>query len=136
MLRHDWPLNVRELEKCLVAAIALAGDKPIELEHLPPSVRRRLATPSSPPPAAQGPVPVTPPGMPSIRSITDPGAGPFGGLAPPIDPVDLELKTKLVELLTAHDGNVAAVARAMGKGRMQIHRWARRFGIELESFRR
>jgi DNA-binding NtrC family response regulator len=137
MLRHDWPLNVRELEKCLVAAIALAGDKPIELDHLPPSLRRRLASTSSPPPiAAQGPVPVTPPGMPSIRAMTDAGTAAFGGLAPPIDPVDLELKTKLVELLTAHDGNVAAVARAMGKGRMQIHRWARRFGIELESFRR
>jgi len=130
MLRHDWPLNVRELEKCLVAAIALADAKPIELDHLPPSVRRRLAAPAQmpPPTPAVGPVPVTPPGMPSLRGL---GSAPLI-----IDPEELQLKEKLVELLTAHDGNVAAVARAMGKGRMQIHRWARRFGIELESFRR
>jgi DNA-binding NtrC family response regulator len=129
MLRHDWPLNVRELEKCLVAAVALADNKPIELDHLPPNLRRRISSPSQPPPLASPPggIPVTPPGMPSLRSLA---------ASPPIDPEEVQLRDRLVELLTAHDGNVAAVARAMGKGRMQIHRWARRFGIELESFRR
>jgi transcriptional regulator with PAS, ATPase and Fis domain len=39
LLRHDWPLNVRELEKCLAAALALAGGARIELAHLPGGVR-------------------------------------------------------------------------------------------------
>jgi len=126
MLRHDWPLNVRELEKCLIAAIALAGDRPIELDHLPPSVRRKGA-PTEPDPEPPGPVPVTPPGMPSLVRAAQPEA---------LSPADQALRERLVELLALHDGNVAAVGRAMGKGRMQIHRWARRFAIDLDSFRR
>ncbi len=122
MLRHDWPLNVRELDKCLIAAIALAGDHAIELDHLPPSVRRRLVAPVAP---------VTPVGMPMYAK---PPSEP-GGLEP-LAPNDLDLRDRLVELLTVHDGNVAAVARAMGKGRMQIPRWAQRFNLDLESYRR
>jgi sigma-54 dependent transcriptional regulator, acetoin dehydrogenase operon transcriptional activator AcoR len=32
---HDWPLNVRELEKCLTSAVILARGGVIGLEHLP-----------------------------------------------------------------------------------------------------
>jgi len=35
---HAWPLNVRELERALVAALAIAGDH-VELGHLPGNVR-------------------------------------------------------------------------------------------------
>jgi hypothetical protein len=34
---HDWPLNIRELERSLLAALAVATER-IELEHLPASV--------------------------------------------------------------------------------------------------
>jgi hypothetical protein len=34
---HDWPLNIRELERSLVAALAVATDR-IEMQHLPASV--------------------------------------------------------------------------------------------------
>ena len=53
-----------------------------------------------------------------------------------LTPADQALKDHLVELLTLHDGNVAAVGRAMGKGRMQITAGPARFGIDLDSFRR
>jgi transcriptional regulator of acetoin/glycerol metabolism len=53
----------------------------------------------------------------------------------PLSPSDDELRASLVAALQAHEGNVAAVARALGKGRMQIHRWLRRFGLDLRSFR-
>lgn len=43
-----------------------------------------------------------------------------------------ELRLRLVE----HNGNVSAVARAMGTRRMQIHRWAKRFAIDLDAFKR
>jgi transcriptional regulator with GAF, ATPase, and Fis domain len=106
LVQHDWPLNVRELEKCLTAAIALAGGEPIEVEHLPPAVRRPRA--------------------------------PSSGEHTPSDlsPEDLELRQQLIDLLTAHGGNVTAVARALAKGRMQIHRWAKRFGLDIDAFRR
>jgi transcriptional regulator with AAA-type ATPase domain len=55
LVRHDWPLNVRELEHCLGRAIVLSGFARIETEHLqlgstPPSptetsVRRRPLSP-------------------------------------------------------------------------------------------
>jgi transcriptional regulator of acetoin/glycerol metabolism len=45
-------------------------------------------------------------------------------------------REELVALLHQHDGNVAEVARILGKGRMQIHRWARRYAIDLATFRR
>jgi transcriptional regulator of acetoin/glycerol metabolism len=41
LMRHDWPRNVRELEKALVHATALAGTGRIEVEHLPESVKDR-----------------------------------------------------------------------------------------------
>jgi transcriptional regulator of acetoin/glycerol metabolism len=36
---YAWPLNVRELEKALEAALALAGGQPIDVAHLPAAVR-------------------------------------------------------------------------------------------------
>jgi transcriptional regulator with PAS, ATPase and Fis domain len=38
LLNHDWPLNVREIENVLAAALALSGGGAIELEHLPRSL--------------------------------------------------------------------------------------------------
>src|SRR6266478_2099227 len=53
MLLHDWPLNVRELEKCLASALVLAQDGRIELEHLPEVVRTPPKQPSSPEPVRE-----------------------------------------------------------------------------------
>src|SRR5712664_1531741 len=47
MLLHGWPLNVRELEKCLDSALVLAHDGRVELEHLPEVVRKPPKQPSS-----------------------------------------------------------------------------------------
>jgi DNA-binding NtrC family response regulator len=55
--------------------------------------------------------------------------------APPPDDDPEELKERLVQLLAQHGGNVSAVARAMGKARMQIHRWIKRFDLSLDGFR-
>ena len=56
-----------------------------------------------------------------------------GPLAAP-DPDD-QLRSELTEQLIKHHGNLAAVARAMGKARMQIHRWLDRFGLDPDKFR-
>jgi hypothetical protein len=94
LFRHDWPHNIRELEKVLGAALVLAGDGAIELEHLDEALRN------------------------------------------PPDDDPAELRARLVQLLAQHDGNVSAVARAMGKARMQIHRWIKRFELSLDDYRR
>ncbi len=95
LFAYAWPHNVRELEKTVASALALAADRPIGVDDLPPAVRR-------------------------------------GVVAPPPPPEDDDaLRARLVALLAEHQGNVAAVARALGKERMQIHRWAKRLGIDL-----
>jgi transcriptional regulator of acetoin/glycerol metabolism len=54
----------------------------------------------------------------------------------PESPEDEALRTQLVDALTRHGGNISAVARELGKERMQIHRWLKRFGLELTVYRR
>lgn len=49
---------------------------------------------------------------------------------------DAELRMQLMRLLQVHDGNVTEVARALGKARMQVHRWLRKFSIDPQSYRR
>lgn len=46
-----------------------------------------------------------------------------------------ELRDQIVQLLEQHRGNVTSVARAMGKSRMQLHRWMQKFGIDPENYR-
>jgi len=41
-----------------------------------------------------------------------------------------------VALMRRHGGHVPVVARAMGKVRMQIQRWLKRYEIDAEAFRR
>ena len=48
LLLHDWPHNVRELEKCVVGAAVLSKGGRIDLEHLPDEVR--AASEGRPPP--------------------------------------------------------------------------------------
>jgi transcriptional regulator with GAF, ATPase, and Fis domain len=115
MLQYDWPHNIRELEQVLATAVAIADDR-IEFEHLRAKVRR---PPSSSPrddsPAAQA-------------AASAP--------VPELDADDRQLRDQLVELLTAHAGNVMTVAEVLGKRRTQIYKWVKRFGIELGAFRR
>jgi hypothetical protein len=45
------------------------------------------------------------------------------------------LRKLLVALLEQHRGNISYVARDLGKARMQIHRWLRRFNLDPDTFR-
>ncbi|EYF03411.1 sigma 54-interacting transcriptional regulator [Chondromyces apiculatus] len=108
LMRHDFPGNVRELERALEAAVALAGGGPILLEHLPEPVRRSLEAKADTPGEAKADAP----------------GGEEGAR-----------REELLALLREHGGNVTAVARAMGKARMQVQRWMKRYGIDPEQFR-
>jgi transcriptional regulator with GAF, ATPase, and Fis domain len=113
LLSHRWPLNIRALEKTLLTAATLATDGVIQAAHLVELVRR--PPPSDEPRAAATPAPV---------------------FSAPRSQHDEELRERLVGLLTVHRGNVVAVSRAIGTRRTQVYRWARRFGIDLDGFRR
>lgn len=75
--------------------------------------------------------------------IVEPAHLPAEVLAPPVPVVarpapggeDDGLRDRLVGLLHEHRGNVAAVARAVGKAPAQVHRWMRRFGIDPDTYR-
>jgi sigma-54 dependent transcriptional regulator, acetoin dehydrogenase operon transcriptional activator AcoR len=109
LLLHRWPLNIRELEKCLSGAIVLAREGVIELEHLPASLR-------APPQDTRSATPATP----RLSKQEE----------------ERRRHDDLVALLREHDGNVTAVARAMGKPRTQVQRWLRRLRVDPLSFRR
>ena len=55
--------------------------------------------------------------------------------ARPLTTDDQKLREELVLALSRHGGNVSNVARELGKARMQIQRWLRRFGIDPEEYR-
>ncbi|MBI4814641.1 MAG: sigma 54-interacting transcriptional regulator [Deltaproteobacteria bacterium] len=42
---YDWPLNIRELERAIEAAVAFAGDGGIELAHLPEAIVPKKSAP-------------------------------------------------------------------------------------------
>lgn len=106
LFAYDWPSNIRELEKALQLATTLAGSDPIELRHLPESVQKSTARTRTP-------------------SVSE----------APLSPEDEARKAEILALLETHHGNVTAVAREMGKARMQIHRWMKRYGINPQALR-
>jgi DNA-binding NtrC family response regulator len=111
LLHHDWPYNVRELEACIKRSVALADGPVLLPEHLPEAVTEAMEGYGQPAPA---------PGAASRLPPAGTGA-----------PSEQELR----DLLTAHAGNVAAVGRVLGKARMQIHRYMKRYSIEIEEYR-
>jgi DNA-binding NtrC family response regulator len=121
LFRYAWPMNIRELEKALAAAVVLAGELPIETEHLPPQVAQALTAPVAADEAAED--------LPA-----DAGEDTEDDL--PLSPDDLRRRDELARLLREHKGNVSAIARAMGKARMQIQRWIKRYKLDAEAYRR
>jgi DNA-binding NtrC family response regulator len=107
LFAYSWPKNVRELEKCLETALALAGDAALDLEHLPPALLGPAATPKAP------------------RETP----------AVPTSPEDEERRGELLRLLQLHRGNLSAVARDIGKARFQVQRWIKRYAMRPEDYR-
>jgi len=111
LIHYDWPYNVRELEGCIKRSVALADGPVLLPEHLPDAVTEAMEGYGQ--------------------------AAPLAGAASRLPPAASGTPSaeELRELLAAHAGNVAAVGRALGKARMQIHRWMRRYAIEIEEYR-
>ena len=111
LLNYDFPYNVRELEACIKRALALTDGPALEPEVLPEPVQEAMND--------YGRDASDRPSQPPDEEETQ-GA--------PDEPA-------LRELLGKHEGNVAAVGRELGKARMQIHRWMKRYGIDIAEYR-
>jgi len=111
LLAYGWPLNIRELRHCLARGVALAQGGVLELGHLPKAVASAAST------STAGQAADEPAGVDAEARE------------------DARLRDQLGALLATHHGNVAEVARAMGKARMQVHRWMKRFGIDPKRYR-
>jgi DNA-binding NtrC family response regulator len=71
-------------------------------------------------------------------SLADLPAAVVAGAASPSRPrvaADEARREQLIALLRTHTGNIAAVARDLGKARMQVQRWLSRYGIDAEDYR-
>ncbi|WP_437802693.1 sigma 54-interacting transcriptional regulator [Sorangium sp. So ce693] len=119
MLMYRWPANVRELAQCVTTAAVLAQGGAIEPRHLPDEVARAAGRD----------------GGDSGDEGEGEGESDAQGEGDAGEEGDAR-RAELVALLVEHRGNVTAVARAMGKARMQIQRWLKRYRIDPEQFRR
>jgi DNA-binding NtrC family response regulator len=102
LLAHPWPLNIRELEHSLLRALAVSPAL-IDVEQLPRSIRE--------------PRPANPARATKRRSLT---------------PEQLALREELCAALKQHNHNISAVARHLGKQRVQIRRWLKQLNIVLD----
>ncbi len=109
-LHHEWPLNVRELESCVRRAAALCEGPVLTPELLPEQVREAMGDYG--------------------RWAAEGASG-----SDQADASGVPSEPALRELLTRHRGNIAAVGRELGKARMQIHRWLRRYQIDIRDYR-
>ena len=103
---YDWPYNVRELEAAVRRALAVTRGGALAADDLPDSVRESMRDYGTP---------------------AAPTSVPPRGEAPSPD--------ELRAMLDRFKGNVAAVARELGRDRSQIHRWMRYAGIDPETYR-
>lgn len=119
LLHYDYPFNVRELEAIIKRGVALSDGSALDAQHLPDEIkdlmqsygrRRAGAAPASAPSTA------TEAPRPKARGSV---------------PTEQELRA----LLLQHRGNVAAVGREFGKERMQVHRWMKRYNINVDEYR-
>jgi DNA-binding NtrC family response regulator len=105
LLTHSWPYNVRELASRLKRACVLAEGGVLTSTGLGFEQSTEPPRPTRPPSLA------------------------------PLSPEDQRLRDDLTASLRAHRGNITEVARQMGKARMQVQRWIKRFSLDAAAFK-
>jgi DNA-binding NtrC family response regulator len=113
LIRHNWSLNIRELEQMLARSWLLADAGLMSAAIVERAAR--LSVSAAPP--------------------LDPPRPPARDGTPPAPPEDPDLHQRLVAALAASRGNVSQAARALGKGRVQMYRLMKRLHVDSKSFR-
>jgi DNA-binding NtrC family response regulator len=132
LLHHDWPFNVRELESCIKRATALAEGDAIDVAQLPDAIASLMRDYG-----ARG----NAPGSVSLTSERESRMPSSGMMSASPSPAAVSSRrpppteAALRDLLMRHRGNIAAVGRELGKERMQVHRWMKRYSISVEEYR-
>jgi DNA-binding NtrC family response regulator len=126
---YDWPYNVRELESAVRVAHTLSGGQPLDLQHLPETVRSALDGHGA---AA---LPLEGISLPAAAVTLRDGNQLRSALDSARKNESAPNEEQLRSLLSHHRGNIAAVGQALGKHRMQVHRWLRRYNIDVNDYR-
>jgi sigma-54 dependent transcriptional regulator, acetoin dehydrogenase operon transcriptional activator AcoR len=127
---HDYPLNVRELEHLLSVALVTSTEDLLRLDSVGEALKPK-------PREADEARSVTPSESKRSESKdkTDTGSHAARSASRPLSEEEQKLKEELTQALQRTNGNVSEISRTMGKTRMQIHRWMKRFGLDPETFR-
>jgi DNA-binding NtrC family response regulator len=114
LCHYGFPYNVRELETIVKRAVATADGSELDARDLPESITESMKT---------------------YGQRARPSAARAPSAAPAPSPSQTPSAAELQALLERHRGNVSAIARELGKDRVQIHRWMRVHGLKPEKFR-
>lgn len=135
---YDFPYNVRELEALMKRFVAMGGGPLLDERALSDEIKHRRSPgragerrPAAPQgrerEAARGAGGVSGAGSAGRADIASTGEALPRGFA--------ATEATLREALAQHRGNIAAVARALGRDRAQIHRWVNRYNINVDDYR-
>lgn len=131
LLHYDWPFNVRELEAAIKRGVALSEGGALDTTHLPDVIKDAMKEYAARAPATGA----APPARHPLAATDVPHLAPVPPSPPPPLRTGMPTEHELRHLLSHHRGNVAAVGREYGKERMQVHRWMKRYGIDVGDYR-
>jgi DNA-binding NtrC family response regulator len=118
LVSHAWPRNIRELEHRIRLGVVLAKEGLVDVDHVfGPDAEPLIVTESE------------------ERRTIPPSQWTGIHHEPALGPQDVATREAVEVLLRAHQGNISAVARSMGKARVQIQRWIKRYGLDPRQYR-
>jgi DNA-binding NtrC family response regulator len=109
LVSHAWPRNVRELEHRMRLGVVLAKGGVVDVDHIfGPDAEPYMVMDRD-----EAPTATTTSAGRAVANTAHDGH-----------------RAEVEAMLELHRGNISAVARAMGKARVQVQRWIKRYGLD------